>query len=448
MSRSSAVLLLFTALLFTCTYSYTFQWNSPNGKGNVINPNFTYVEVNKVDKEAINLPYPGEFYTGYITVNQTSGSKVFYQLYSAGGNKRASTVNDTAPFILSLAGGPGVPGGNSYYETGPFRVILTDDQFGPVLNDVTWNDEYHLLYVDNPVGVGYSVMNNDMPDNAMDNGIYLMNFLERFFQLYPNLKKQDFYLQGESYGGHFVLGLATQLLNNPQLGITFKGVGFQGGWYDPYWQSTAWGDGLFAVGVIDQKTQGLMNDAAEQFRGNISLGNYQNAYLLADYIEDLMPKAIGAADYRNDTPWDSATLIWLNLLTVKGYLAADPNTQWTSLDLRPYYHLDFPQSYAANVTHMLNNYDISFLFYGGQNDFKVTTAGTKHSLNHLGWTGIAGYLAAENKVWKDTDGYVIGQYKHYKKLTFATINKAGHNSAHDQPWTVKNIVDKWVKNKW
>jgi len=275
----------------------------------------------------------------------------------------------------------------------------------------------------------------------------LMNFLARFFELYPNLKKQDFYIQGESYGGHFVLGLATQLLTNPQLDIQFKGVGFQGGWFDPYHQST-WGDGLYAVGVLDKRMQVQMNQAAEWFRGNISLGNWQAAYLLADQIEDMMPRAFGAADYRNDTEWDPTTLVWLNLRAVKDILAADPNTQWGSLDLRPYYHLDFPQSYAANVTWMLNNYNISFLFYNGQNDFKVTSAGTKQALNNFKWTGTPAYLAAPNKVWKDNDGYVLGQYKHYGKLTYATVNKAGHNAAHDQPWSVKDLIDRWIKNKW
>jgi len=418
------------------------------GKPNPVNPSFNYVEVNKVDKEAINLPYPGEFYTGYITVNQTSGSKIFYQLYSAGGNKKASTVNDTAPLVISLAGGPGVPGGNSYYETGPFRIILTDDYFGPVLNDVTWNDDYHLLYVDNPVGVGYSVVNDDMPAFASTNGVYLMNFLQRFFQLYPTLKLQDFYLQGESYGGHFVLGLAIQLLTNPQLGIQFKGVAMQDGWFDPYYQSTGWGDGLYAVGVVDKQTSDKINNYSDQFRANITQGNYQEAYLLASVIEGSVPKGVDLQDYRNNSDWDTATAIWLNMGTIKQYLAADPATTWQPLSLRPYYHLDFPQSYAANVTYMLNNYNISFLFMQGQNDFLVPSAGTKHSLNNLKWTGIAGYLAAPNTVLRDTDGYVIGQYKHSGKLTYATANKAGHNAAHDQPWTIKNLMNRWIQNNW
>jgi len=272
--------------------------------------------------------------------------------------------------------------------------------------------------------------------------------LERFFQLYPTLKLQDFYLQGESYGGHFILGLAIQLLTNPQLGIQFKGVAMQDGWFDPYYQSTGWGDGLYAVGVVDKQTSDKINNYSDQFRANITQGNYQEAYLLASVIEGSVPKGVDLQDYRNNSDWDTATAIWLNMGTVKQYLAADPATTWQPLSLRPYYHLDFPQSYAANVTYMLNNYNISFLFMQGQNDFLVPSAGTKHSLNNLKWTGIAGYLAAPNTVLRDTDGYVIGQYKHSGKLTYATANKAGHNAAHDQPWTIKNLMNRWIQNNW
>ena len=42
------------------------------GKPNPLNPNFNYVEVIKVNKTALNIPYPGEFYTGYIPFNTRS----------------------------------------------------------------------------------------------------------------------------------------------------------------------------------------------------------------------------------------------------------------------------------------------------------------------------------------------------------------------------------------
>jgi len=419
------------------------------GKPNPLNPNFTYVEVNKVDKAKLNIPYPGEFYTGYISPNSSSGSRIFYQLYSAGGNKRASTINESAPLIMQLPGGPGCPGGGSYYEHGPFRVDTIDGDFIPVLNEVSWNDDYHLLYLDNPVGVGYSVENNDMPRYASDNGVYLTNFLVRLFELFPSLKNQPFYGVGESYGGHFLLGLANNLIKNPDLGIKLTGLGFQGGWVDPYWQGSMWAKGAYAIGLTDTKRRNVMDDYITQFQKSIKAGKYEDAYNIVGPLQAQLPKGFDVGEYRNDTEWDATTLIWLNLPNTKKYLAADPATTWQCITLRPWYYLDFPQSYAPNVSYILNNYkNISFLFYQGQEDFEVPAAGTENSLHNLAWTEIPLYIASPNNIWKDTQGRVIGQYKHYSRLTYATVYKAGHNAAHDQPWSVKDLVKKWVNNKW
>ena len=449
-----ALLFLF-ALLFVhfadhCLALFDPTFKLPKGgKPNPLNPDFNYVEVNKVDKAKLKIPYPGEFYTGYINPNATSGSQIFYQLYSAGGNKRATTVNESAPLILQLAGGPGCPGGGSFYEHGPFRVDTIDGDFVPVLNDVSWNDDYHLLYLDNPVGVGYSVENNDMPRYSTDNGVYLTNFLVRFFEHYPNLKKQPLYLVGESYGGHFILGLADHLLKHPELEIKLTGLGFQGGWFDPYWQGSMWGKGAYAIGLADTRKRDIMDSYISKFQSAIKAGNFNEAYLQIEPLQSQLPPGSHVDEYRNDTEWDATTLIWLNMPNTKKYLAADPNTVWQCITLRPWFYLDFPQSYAPNITHMLNNYkNISFLFYQGQEDFEVTSSGTQNSLHNLGWIELPLYLASPNNVWRDTDGNVIGLYKRYSRLAYATVYKAGHNAAHDQPWSVKNLVKKWIDNKW
>jgi len=120
-------------------------------------------------------------------------------VYSAGGNKNSkATVNDTAPVILWLQGGPGCADFAAYFQNGPFNVLW--DSKGnplPVMNGISWNDEYHLIYIDSPVGVGYSVAGNDLPTNSMQNAFHINNFIVRFFELYPSLKKQDFYILGD-----------------------------------------------------------------------------------------------------------------------------------------------------------------------------------------------------------------------------------------------------------
>jgi carboxypeptidase C (cathepsin A) len=165
-------------------------------------------------------------FSGYITVNQTSQSKIFYVLYAAGGNINPNaTVNASAPLILWLQGGPGCADFGSYFQMGPFN-ILWDSQGNPlpVPNGITWNEKYHMLFIDEPVGVGYSVCGGDLPRNSVENAYQLQSFITRFFEIYTSLKSQDFYILGDSYAGHFIPALATVMIQNyTQNGIRITG---------------------------------------------------------------------------------------------------------------------------------------------------------------------------------------------------------------------------------
>ena len=415
---------------------------------NQLNPNYSYPEVVLVNKTALNIPYPGQFYTGYITVNQTSGSKVFYQLYAARGNLNANaTVNDSAPLIMPLAGGPGSPGINSYYESGPFRVLNINGQFVPTLNNITFNDNYHLLYLDNPIGVGWSVYNNDFPSTSIVNAYYLQNFLNRFFQLFPNLKKQQFYIMGESYGAHWTLGLATILVQNKtNNGINVTGIIFQDGWFDPYNQITGFDKLALAAGLGDLKTISAIQNITKRFQQDTITRNYSDAISLVDPLFNLLPPDERWNNYRNESLPDLTTLMWIQSPPVKTAMGVDPTASYVDTNLRGELVNDFPQSYAVNMSYMLNTQNIKFLLYWGQDDSTVPTAGTELAIHSLTWTKLPFWVTSPQTIWKDTDGNVIGWYKHYDKLTFAMIYKAGHISGVDQPWSVKNILDKYIQN--
>lgn len=50
---------------------------------------------------------------------------------------------------------------------GPFDVLKIDGKATPVKKEITWNDKYHMLFIDSPVGVGYSVVDKrSIPYNS------------------------------------------------------------------------------------------------------------------------------------------------------------------------------------------------------------------------------------------------------------------------------------------
>ena len=89
-----------------------------------------------------------------------------------------------------------------------------------------------MLFLETPSGVGFSYSNisyNYRGDRktAGANYAFLVNWLERF----PEYKKRDFYIAGESYAGHFVPQLAHVILHHNKKAnrtiINLKGITVQ-----------------------------------------------------------------------------------------------------------------------------------------------------------------------------------------------------------------------------
>ncbi|GBL86657.1 Venom serine carboxypeptidase [Araneus ventricosus] len=136
-------------------------------------------------------------YSGLFTVNKEHGSNMFFWFFPA-------LNNDTkAPIILWLQGGPGASDLiGLFIINGPYivRKNLTVE-----LRSQTWAKEFNVIYVDNPVGTGFSFTNHDDgyskdQDHMADN---LYEFLQQFFKVFHEYASNDFYVVGESYGGRF-----------------------------------------------------------------------------------------------------------------------------------------------------------------------------------------------------------------------------------------------------
>lgn len=77
-------------------------------------------------------------------------------------------------------------------EIGPYRVKASDK--GPKLeyNDGSWDEFANLLFVDNPVGTGYSVVDSnsyltELPEMADQ----MITFLEKWFIAFPEYQSDD-----------------------------------------------------------------------------------------------------------------------------------------------------------------------------------------------------------------------------------------------------------------
>jgi hypothetical protein len=94
-------------------------------------------------------------YSGYVNLpvdpskNRNYESHMYFWFFEA--RKNASS----APLSMFLGGGPGVPSVNSALnENGPCNVL--EDSKTTELSPWAWNEKVNMIFVDQPVQVGYS----------------------------------------------------------------------------------------------------------------------------------------------------------------------------------------------------------------------------------------------------------------------------------------------------
>ncbi|XP_050011530.1 probable serine carboxypeptidase CPVL isoform X4 [Alexandromys fortis] len=115
----------------------------------------------------------------------------------------------SAPVVLWLQGGPG---GSSMFglfeEHGPYVITRN---MTVLARDFPWTTTFSMLYIDNPVGTGFSFTDSlrGYAINEEDVAKDLYRALVQFFQLFPEYAKNNFYVTGEdpeeqSYYGKFL----------------------------------------------------------------------------------------------------------------------------------------------------------------------------------------------------------------------------------------------------
>lgn len=193
-----------------------------------------------------------ESYAGYLTVDEAFNSNMFFWFFPAANGAR------DAPILMWLQGGPGLSSLYSVFnEHGPFTV---DKHHWLVSRQHAWTSTHSILYVDNPVGAGYSFTghNDGYSSNQTAVGHNLYTAIVQFFELFPEYRENEFYVAGESYAGKYVPAVSHTIhKNNPgaRVKINFKGLAIGNGLIDPGNQMV-YSDFLYQYGLID----GNLND--------------------------------------------------------------------------------------------------------------------------------------------------------------------------------------------
>ncbi len=221
-----------------------------------------------------------EHYAGYITVNESTNGNIFFWFFPASTSYFPDPTD--APTVMWLQGGPGSSSMFGLLEIhGPilayYEPTCTKDDINdktcPTLAEVnhySWNREANMIYVDQPVGTGYSHVDPiGLPTTEDDVSRELHEFLMQFFELFDNYANTPFYPFGESYAGKFVPSISRKIIEEnlagPRVPINIQGLGVGDGFINPV-DTAVHAEQLYGVSLIDEKTYADLKDIEDQIK--------------------------------------------------------------------------------------------------------------------------------------------------------------------------------------
>lgn len=400
-----------------------------------------------------------EQYTGYLNVDQLDKHFFFWFFES-----RSDPKND--PVILWLNGGPGCSSSTGlFFELGPSSINAT---IQPEFNPYSWNSKANVIFLDQPVGVGYSYTGGDEIKSTAAAAKDFFVFLELFFQKFPEFKGNKFHIAGESYAGHYIPSFASEILNNADRSFELSSVLIGNGITDPlvqykYYRPMACGEGgyksVLTPEVCDQMDKdypkcALLTKLCYQFEDTLSCvaaTTFCETKLYGPYDETgLNPYDIRkkCADQGGDCYAEMGYVDeFLNSEYVKEVVGAKVDI-FTSCDDTVFRNFilsgDEMKPFQQYVAEILEK-DVPVLLYAGDKDFICNWLGNHAWSDELEYSKHEPFSYMPMLPWfnKET-GKFAGQVKNFDKFTFARVFDAGHMVPFDQPANALDMVNKWI----
>uniref|UniRef100_A0ACB8FUC8 Uncharacterized protein n=1 Tax=Sphaerodactylus townsendi TaxID=933632 RepID=A0ACB8FUC8_9SAUR len=162
-----------------------------------------------------------------------------------------------------------------------FLLIVSERKFA-------WTSKFSMLYIDNPVGTGFSFTDDTgYALNQDDVGRDLYSALIQFFQLFPDYQKNDFYATGESYAGKYVPAIGYYIHTHnaaAKIKINFKGIAIGDGLCDPEVMLGGYAQFLYQVGLVDEKQRDYVQRQTDLGAIYIQLKKWRKAFEVFDVL--------------------------------------------------------------------------------------------------------------------------------------------------------------------
>ncbi|OMO82857.1 Peptidase S10, serine carboxypeptidase [Corchorus capsularis] len=396
-------------------------------------------------------------HAGYFKLPHTKSARMFYFFFESRNSK-----ND--PVVIWLTGGPGCSSELAlFYENGPFHL---SKNLSLVWNDYGWDKASNILFVDQPTGTGFSYTSDEDDIRHDETGVSndLYDFLQEFFKAHPQYVKNDFYITGESYAGHYIPAFAVRVHqgNKAKEGIhvNFKGFAIGNGLTNPEIQYQAYPDYALNTSLITQadyiSIKKQVPSCVQAIRNCGSAGGdaCMDSYQICNNVFNSIMGVAGDINYYDIRKQCEGNLCYdfsdvetfLNQKSVRDALGVG-EIEFVSCSSVVYEAmiLDWMKNLEVGIPALLED-GIKVLIYAGEYDLICNWLGNSKWVHAMKWSGQKEFGAAPTVPFV-VDGSEAGQLKSHGPLAFLKVHDAGHMVPMDQPKASLQMLQSWMQGK-
>ncbi|KZL80143.1 carboxypeptidase s1 [Colletotrichum incanum] len=362
---------------------------------------------------------------------------------------------NTAPLAVWLNGGPGCSSMIGLFQANGPCTFNNGGGAEPTLNPNSWNNFANMLYVDQPIGAGFSYGISDT-SSTVKAAPKVWALMQSFYSKFPDYNNRDFGLFTESYGGHYGPEFADYFQDQNEAidkgsvkgeKVKLVALGINNGWIDAVTQYRDYID--YAVNNTYNKLidQGKYDELVKSYEKNCKpemgkcteLEGQNDACVAAEnacYNAIEAPieaaKTFNVYDVRAaDDKFPPATYAQY-LQKPEVLKAIGAKSTYQECPQAPYDRFtstgDGQRSFLNKLQEVTKK-DVQVLIWAGDSDFICNYMGNYNVVRKIGGDE---FEKAEMKDFK-LDGKKKGEYKTVKNLSWLRVYEAGHALAAYQP---------------
>ncbi|KAH9821652.1 putative carboxypeptidase C [Melampsora americana] len=438
-------------------------------------------------------------YSGYLDISESK--HLFFWFFES----RNSPESD--PLVLWLNGGPGCSSSTGLlFELGPCNVANGGEDTKS--NPHSWNNNANIIFLDQPVKVGYSYTDeDDSINNSLDAAKDVYGFLQLFYNQFPKYSKLEFSLAAESYGGTYAPNIASilfkmnlelkhsiqthTLLSTKRVHIPLTTVLIGNGLTDPLVQFASVPDYACApspYAIFDEETcasirskvptckrlQKFCYDSPSRFTCVPA-----TLYCWSSIAGPIQSSGLNPYDVRlkcdqSTNPLCYEEMGWIetymNQPDVRDELGVPASLKFESCnyDVNRAFQMsgDNMHNSAQLLPELLDN-GIRLLIYAGEDDFMCNYLGNERWMLELDTQFTQEFSIKRHKYFSDVAkekqstlgldqaprseaghvGTIRSAGQGAGNYTFVSFFESGHMVPHDQPEVANELFDKWLRNE-